>query len=123
VIARLQAAGLQSLDLLTPAFRDRADRADPLDGLCNPLSQALFCLYPRQFTAWVVEWDDDTSHVFLRDRDGAVLDLVSYPELLCEDEDYDAGEPVRWQYSRPDTRTRALLARAGLTLPLPTRRR
>jgi hypothetical protein len=123
VIARLQAAGLQSLDLLTPAFRDRADREYPLDGLCNPLSQALFCLYPRQFTAWVVEWDDDTSHVFLRDADGTVLDLVSYPELVCTDEDYDAGEPLRWQYSRPDKRTRTLLERAGLTLPLPVRRR
>ena len=102
---------------MAPAYREMADREYPLDGLCHPLSQALFCLFPGQFTAWVIEWDDDTSHLFLRDAAGSVLDLVSYPELVCTDDDYDAGEPVRWQYSRPARRTRTLLERAELTLP------
>jgi hypothetical protein len=87
--------------------------------LCNALAQALYCLYPRQFTAWLILWDDDTSHVFLRDAAGTVLDLVSYPELMCTDEEYDAGEPMRWQYTRPARCARTLIARAGLELPTP----
>ena len=51
-----------------------------------PLSQALFCLFPGQFTAWFVEFDDGGVHVFLRDEGGNVVDLVSYPDLLCDDE-------------------------------------
>ena len=87
----------------------------PLDGLCHPLSQALFCLFPGQFSAWFVEFEDGDVHLFLRDADGQVVDLVSYPALLC-DEDYDAGERVHWRPRSPTQRTRTLLARAGLTV-------
>jgi hypothetical protein len=121
-MAQLQDAGLQSMDLLLPAHLDMDCSEYPLEGLCHPLSQALFGLFPGCFTAWVIAWDDGESHVFLRDGDGDVFDLVSYPELLCEDDDYDAGEPVRWQYSRPARRTRTLLARAGLSIPTTARR-
>jgi len=66
-------------------------------------------------------WDDGTNHVFLRDASGDVLDLVSYPGLLCDDEDYDAAEPVRWRPRLPTKRTRTLLARAGLATPTPAK--
>jgi hypothetical protein len=98
------------------------DRSEyPLEGLCHPLSQALFCLHPGAFTAWYVEWEDGDSHVFLRDASGEVLDLVSYPDLLLCDEDYAAAVPVRWRPRLPTQRTRTLVARAGLTLPTPAR--
>jgi hypothetical protein len=117
VIARLQATGLQSMDLLLPAHRD-LDRSEyELEGLCHPLSQALFCLFPGTFTAWYIEWEDDEDgHVFLRDAFGDIVDVISYPELLCDDEDYDAAEPVRWRPNLPAKRTRTLLARAGFAL-------
>ena len=115
MIVQLQAAGLQSDDLRPTRYRAIDRSAYPLDGLCHCLSQALFCLFPGQFTAWYVEFEDGDIHAFLRDGDGQVLDLVSYPELLCDDEDYDAGERVYWRPRTPAQRTRTLLARAGLT--------
>lgn len=82
---------MQSMDLLLPVHRD-LDRSEyPLEGLCHPLSQALSC--------------------------GDIVDLISHPHLLLDDEDYDAAEPIRWRPSLPAKRTRTLLARAGLTLP------
>jgi hypothetical protein len=85
------------------------------------LSQALFCLFPGEFTAWYVEWEDGLGHVFLRDASGDVLDLVAYPDVLG-DEDYAAAVPIRWRPRSPTMRTRTLLARAGLTFPTPPRR-
>jgi len=98
-------------------YRKRRNRAYPLDGLCHPLSQALFCLSPGQFSAWYVEFEDGDGHVFLRDASGEVLDLVSYPDLLLCDEDYDAAERLHWRPRSPTQRTRTLLARAGLAIP------
>ena len=80
MIAQLQAAGRASLDLFHPDYRDSDTRTFPLDGLCHPLSQALFCLFPGAFTAWYVEFEDGDGHVFLRDAEGTVVDLVSYPD-------------------------------------------
>jgi hypothetical protein len=118
VITRLQDAGRASLDLFHPDYRDSDKSEFPLDGLRHPLSQALFCLFPGQFSAWYVEWEDeDGGHVFLRDAAGSVVDLVSYPDLSCDDEDYAAAEPVCWRPRRPTQRTLTLLARAGFALP------
>ena len=76
-------------------------------------------MFPGQFTAWYVEWEDGEGHVFLRDGAGQVVDLVSYPDLLCDDEDYDAAERLYWRPRVPTQRTRTLLARAGLTVQAP----
>ena len=84
------------------------------------MSQALFCLFPGQFTAWYVESEDGLGHVFLRDAAGDVLDLVAYPDVLG-DEDYAAAVPIRWRPRSPTQRTRTLLARAGLAVPTPAR--
>ena len=116
MIAQLQAAGRESLDLFHPAYRDSDKSEFPLEGLCHPLAQALFCLFPGQFTAWYVEWEDGLGHVFLRDASGDVLDLVAYPDVL-DDEDYAAAVPIRWRPRSPTQRPRTLLARAGLAIP------
>ena len=113
---------MQSEDLMLARHR-AMDRSEyPLEGLCHPLSQALFSMFPGQFTAWYVEFEDGEGHVFLRDGDGQVVDLVSYPNLLLDDEDYDAGERLYWRPRVPTQRTRTLLARAGLTVPPPPRK-
>ena len=116
MIAQLQAAGRESLDLFHPAYRDSDKREFPLDGLCHPLSQALFCLFPgavygvvRGVRGW--RWP----RVLARCR-GQVVDLVAYPDVLG-DEDYDAAERLHWRPRRPTQRTRTLLARAGLAIP------
>jgi hypothetical protein len=43
--------------------------------------------------------------------------LITYPDLSCDDADYDAAELIRWRPTVPAQRTRTLLERAGLTLP------
>jgi hypothetical protein len=73
-------------------------------------------MFPGQFTAWYVEFEDGEGHVFLRDTEGTVVDLVSYPDEPG-DEDYDAAERLHWRPRTPTQRTRTLLARAGLTIP------
>jgi hypothetical protein len=113
---------LQSDDLRPARYRAIDRSVYPLDGLCHPLAQALFCLFPGQFTAWYTEFEDGDIHAFLRDEGGQVVDLVSYPELLCDDEDYDAGERVHWRPRSPAKRTRTLLARAGLAIKTPAQR-
>ena len=114
---------MQSDDLRPARYRAMDRSAYPLDGLCHPLSQALFCMFPGEFTAWYVEFEDGDGHVFLRDGDGRVVDLVSHPgPLLCDDEDYDAAERLHWRPRLPTQRTRTLLARAGLAIPTPAPR-
>jgi hypothetical protein len=99
------------------------DRSEyPLEGLCHPLSQALFCLFPGAFAAWYVEGEEGDGHVFLRDAAGEVVDLISHPDVLLDDEDYDAAERLHWRPRLPTQRTRVLLARAGLTFPSVPRR-
>lgn len=60
--------------------------------------------------------------MFLRDAAGEVVDLISHPDVLLDDEDYDAAERLHWRPRLPTQRTRVLLARAGLTFPSAPRR-
>jgi hypothetical protein len=120
VIAQLQEAGLQSMDLLHDDYADTDQRAHPLNGLCYMLSEALYYACPGQFTPCRILWEDGGSHWFLRAPDGAIVDLVSYPEMLCHPDDYAAAQRVGFLSSpRISRRCQVLLERAGLTAPTP----
>jgi hypothetical protein len=50
------------------------DRSEyPLEGLCHPLSQALFCLFPGAFAAWYVEGEEEMATCFCAMRRGRSL--------------------------------------------------
>jgi hypothetical protein len=118
VIAQLQAAGLQSMDLLHEDYADTDRREHLLNGLCYPLSEALYYACPGQFTPWRILWEAQGSHWFLKAQDGAIVDLVAYPELLCHPDAYAAGQRVGFLSSpRMSWRCRVLLERAGLKVP------
>ena len=111
------------MDLLHEDYADTDQTEHPLDGLCYPLSEALYYACPGQFTPWRITWEDRSTHWFLRDKEGVVFDLVSYPGPLCDPEDYAAGQPRGFLSSpRMSWRCRVLLERAGLGIPPPAQR-
>lgn len=111
------------MDLLHPAYRDSDRSAFVLNGLCYTLAEALYYVCPGQFTPWRIRWEDGGSHWFLKAQDGAIVDLVSYPELLCPSDDYGAAQRVGFLSSaRMSQRCRVLLERAGLKVPPPAPR-
>jgi hypothetical protein len=122
LIAQLQAAGRESLDLLHPHYRN-SDRSEyDLNGLCYALCEALYRLAPERFTPRCLPWQDGGTHWFLKDHDGAIIDMVSYgyPEPLCTAEEYTWGQPMPLRsHGRISWRARALIERAGLTFPTP----
>ncbi|HEY5865191.1 MAG TPA: hypothetical protein VI542_06505, partial [Candidatus Tectomicrobia bacterium] len=89
---------------------------------CYTLAEALYYVCPGQFTPWRILWEDGGSHWFLKAQDGAIVDLVSYPELPYHPDDYDTGQRVGFLSSpRMSRRCRVLLERAGLAIPVPRR--
>jgi hypothetical protein len=122
VIAQLQAAGRESLDLVHPDYRDSDRSQYALNGLCYALCEALYHLCPGLVTPWRILWENGGSHWFVKDQTGAILDLVSHPgPLLCDPEDYAAGWQVPFLTPQPSRRARLLVARAGLAFPAPAR--
>jgi hypothetical protein len=102
--------------------RDTDRRAYPLNGLCYFLAEALYRLDPERFTSWCIFWEDGGTHWFLKDKDGAIIDMVShgYTVPLCTAEEYTWGQRMPFRsHGRISRRTRALLEHAGLTLPTP----
>ena len=82
------------MDLLHKDYRDTDQSEFVLNGLCYPIAEALYYACPGQFTPWRILWEDGGSHWFLKAQDGAIVDLVSYPELLCHPDDYDTEQRV-----------------------------
>jgi hypothetical protein len=110
--------------LLKPSQRDTDRSTYPLNGLCYFLAEALYRLAPERFTSWRISWGEGRIHWFLKDHDGAIIDMVShgYPKPLCTRKEYARGEPQpflsRGSISRP---ARVLIEPAGLALPAPAR--
>ena len=119
-MAQLQAAGRQSTDLVTGSYRDLDRRRFPLNGLCYPLAEALYRLFPGRFTPYRLRWEDKASHWFLKDQDSTVIDLLSHKGTpFCTPDEYAAARRASFVNHQPSRRARTLLERAGLTLPCP----
>ena len=119
-MAQLQDAGRQSTDLITGSYRDLDRGRFPLNGLCYPLVEALSRLFPGRFTPYRIRWEDKTSHWFLKEQDGTVIDLLSHNGTpFCTQDEYAAARRAHFVNHQPSRRARTLLERAGLPLPTP----
>jgi hypothetical protein len=98
---------------LKPAYREAWDSENPRDGFCYVIAELIYHYKnPGGFSPRVIKWDDGTTHWFLANDAGDIIDpgnLDAFPWP-----NYAEGKPKHFLTKEPSKRAKILANLLGL---------
>lgn len=111
-LGRLQSAALNGADLRLPEYAD----GEGLEGFCYVLTEAMWYAHRGEFEAHRKLHKEGGSHWYLRTSQGKVIECNKVGGSPFDDFAYDGRKTRFLSAPYPSKRTKALAARAGVTL-------